>query len=176
MKLWLISFFMILTFGFSFSDNNNFGCSNGLNDQKENNDKAEIIDKQEKGGDFICDDQKLIIRDSIKLSKELLKTQKEKDSFCVYISDTLYYNAIIESFNIDVNRTISIRAKFPKYPLGYMIMAFSDGITSGMIKIPEEDISYIIKTNASNKMIYLEEFVDPDEIGIDSVLIPPENP
>ncbi len=179
MKFWFANFLILLLFGIIFSDNSKPACSGGFSGSAQNeNDKMQFSAKQKHGEKDHPDedDQRFIIRDSVRLSEKHLKSWQEQDSIYIYIQDDIYLIAIIERYNIDVNKTISIRARFVNYPRGYMIMSSTNGITSGTIQIPEKNMSYRIKTSTEDKLIYIEEFVDKDVIEIDTVLIPPEGP
>ncbi len=172
MKFWFVHCLIVLLLGLGFSDNGASGCSNSTN---ENNEKTEtelkykIADKQ-------YTENGLVIMEDAQLTEAMVKNIEKHDSVVIRLDDKTKYNAIIERHNIDVNNTITIRAKFIDYPDGYMSISLNNGYVLGVINIPGKNIMYRIKTDTETNFIYFEKPEDSHYIEKDSVLIPPERP
>lgn len=178
MKLHVLIYSFAIMLSLSLYNNGNTGCSNSSNHEgKKEKDSKQIHSKQsnqelqQPEQDKICTE-----KDSKKLAKINVDVKKKSDSIHINTPKEGRFLAIVERYNVNVNNTITVRAKIENYPKGILIMSTTDGITEGFIEIPEENLKYSIKTDPDSEITYLMEFVEPDVILTDSVLIPPEKP
>ena len=163
--------------------NNAPGCSDDSTQtgKKENN-KNQVRAKQSKSTQEVeqskqdekyCEES---INDSKKLAKIKIDVKQKSDSIHIITPNNGHYLAIVERINVNVNSTVSVRAKIENYPRGVLIMSTYENHTEGIIEIPEKNLKYHIKTDTDNGITYLMEFVEPDLILTDTVLVPPEKP
>jgi len=172
MKIWFVNCLVILLFGLGFSDNGSPGCANGAREQNEKIEK----EPEPRVVETHYFEDGLVIQESAKIKEAVLKNIQKHDSVIVFLKDKTEFIALVERHSVDVNNTITIRAKFVDYPMGYITMSVNDGVALGMINIPEKNIKYRIKTDTETGIIYYDKPDDADVIERDSVLIPPERP
>jgi len=67
------------------------------------------------------------------------------------------YAATVDRVNLNVNGTYAVRARIDDYPLGYLIVSTTDGVSLGLIQVPETGEYYKIETDLLDQRDYLIE-------------------
>jgi hypothetical protein len=85
------------------------------------------------------------------------------------------YTALIDSTDLNVNGTWTVRGRIEGYPFGYVLLSTTGGRSLGAVRIPEKGERYIIQSEPAALTHYLiEPLADhPDEVQVGPPLIPP---
>ncbi|MDW7759794.1 MAG: M12 family metallo-peptidase [Acidobacteriota bacterium] len=85
------------------------------------------------------------------------------------------YTALIDSTDLNVNGTWTVRGRIEEYPFGYVLISTTGGRSLGAVRIPEKGERYIIQSEPEALTHYLiEPLADhPDEVQVGPPLIPP---
>ena len=104
---------------------------------------------------------------SVSLNFDLFtkKTQKVGDKIIVDLFDNESYSTTIDRINIDINGTLTIRARIDDYPLGYMLISYTDDNVLGTISIPEKNERYSIKSFAKTGITILN-LIDVEKMDV----------
>ena len=76
------------------------------------------------------------------------KIQNVGDKIMVDLFDNQSYSTTIDRVDININGSLTIRARFDDYPMGYMLISYTDNNVLGTISIPEKNERYSIKSFA----------------------------
>ncbi len=98
------------------------------------------------------------------------------DTIIVQISKDESYFAIVDRINRNVNNTISVRAKFNEFSSAFLLLSSTNGNTEGVVKIPERNIIFQIKSDILSDIVYLTEVNEENEIEDEIFIHSPEKP
>jgi hypothetical protein len=107
-------------------------------------------------------------------SKQL--QQGSLDTIQIFISKDESYLAKVDRINRNVNNTISVRAKINEFPAAFLLMSFTNGRTEGVVKIPERNFIYQIKSDILSDIMYLTEINEYNDIEAELFIQSPEKP
>jgi hypothetical protein len=100
------------------------------------------------------------------------------DKVTINLFDDDSYSSTIDRINKNINGTVTIRARINDYPLGFLLLSTTDGLSLGTIWIPEKNERYSIKTSSKTGLTYLKrlDISKLDEIEGGPSLIAPGYP
>ena len=78
------------------------------------------------------------------------------DKLTINLFDDDSYSSTIDRINKNINGTVTIRARIDDYPLGFLLLSTTDGLSLGSIWIPEKNERYSIKTSSKTGITYLK--------------------
>ncbi len=74
------------------------------------------------------------------------------------------YMTTIDRIDQNINKTLTIRARFDKYPKGYVILSETDGLIIASIRLPGKNKRYSIKKTSKSGKTYLKR-LDIEELN-----------
>ncbi|NLX12894.1 MAG: hypothetical protein GXY44_04465 [Phycisphaerales bacterium] len=98
------------------------------------------------------------------------------DTITLNLFEDSVYTAAIDSLTVNVNGTVTVRARLENYPLGYVLISTTDNRSLGSIRIPEQGQHYLIESGLDGSNHYLVEAdrATMDELESAPPVIPPQ--
>jgi hypothetical protein len=123
-------------------------------------DKPEVHDKQQ----LFLPYKKI---SSVSLNFDLFtkKIQNVGDKIMVDLFDNQSYSTTIDRVDININGSFTIRTRFDDYPMGYMLISYTDKNVLGTISIPEKNEQYSIKSFAKTETTILK-LIDVEKMDV----------
>ena len=104
---------------------------------------------------------------SVSLNFDLFskKNQEVGDKIIIDLFDNQSYSTTIDRVDININGSFTIRTRFDDYPMGYMLISYTDKNVLGTISIPEKNEQYSIKSFAKTETTILK-LVDVEKMDV----------
>ncbi len=85
---------------------------------------------------------------------------RKDDVLILNLFDDTQYRARIDRVSMNINNTVTIRARINNYALGYIILSTTDDLSMATIKIPENEEFYLVKSDPKTRQHYILDIGD----------------